>query len=414
VPEWDGASGEGSLLVVALDPPDRFPADDVAPLYLAPEPALRVVLAAPGFAASPRLADALRALGSRIAPDAKLARTDAPAAAFADADVVLCEGPVPEALPPGMPVLQFDAPASVAEPGTVRAPLLRPVLPHPVLAGADPTALRPVAARVVAARPTDLVLAAAEEGPVIVCGERAGVRTVRVGLSPDDPAIALEPFLPVLVRNALAWLARPPLLPPQTHSGDALALREPVPGGVDRVWISGPGDASPRPVAVVGGAVVEAVPPPPALRGTDPVARARAARLVLELPPQRPATVVFRRTPAGFRLDPAGHVASAGAAGPADPDPAPQRVLAGFRDRSGFRDTRVRRGPLLAAAAAAALVLGGLLLRRGGGLPGSPGGASGDDASASRAGRSARDPGRGAGRPAGSPAGDVDPVPGAR
>jgi hypothetical protein len=305
VPLGDLAA-KGGLAEVRLDPADDFAEDDVARLVLpAAKPlAVAVVAAAP----SPFLVQALRAMPS-VADPARttLVTPGAPASAFEGADVVVAEGVAP---PAGKPALVFGGAGPALE-----RPLLWGVGSHPVLAGVDLSPLRIESA--VRVDPSDggTTIVASAAGAVGVAGETGGVRRVMLGFRPDASTLPLEPAFPLLVRNALRWLAKPSNAPRYVAAG------EPMPDG--------------------GGAVV------PYPRPGD--ATSHAART-----PSGAATTIRWIAPPGFRLSPSSPVSSKPA----------EDAVAMLADRHGDSDTRQRFGPRLAALGAVLLLAGALLLRR--------------------------------------------------
>jgi hypothetical protein len=281
--------------------------------------------------------DALRAMPELVdAGRAVAVGRDAPAETLAGIDVFVSAGTPPANAPAGRPVLLFDAPGR-----SVARPLLWGVGSHPVLAGADLAPLRIESAQVLDVGPGERVLVECAEGPVVVAGESDGVRRVRVGFPTDASTLPLEAAFPVLVRNALRWLVRPPLLPPAVRAGAPLVTTEPLPS-VDRVWIEGPGDLPPRPVRVRDGSIAEAAP----------------------LPPPEGSRVLRVRLPAGDLVTAVNWFPPEGFLAPPEtaPPPGPAEAAASLPDRRGNADTRERWDSACALAGVLALVAGSLLL----------------------------------------------------
>jgi len=295
----------GGVLDVQLEPSDDFGWDDES--YLMLPAAKPLAVAVVSDKPSPFLVEALRAMPD-VADPARttLVAPGAPASAFDGVDVVIAEG---AAAPAGKPTLTFvGAGTRVAE-----KPLLWGVGTHAILAGVDLSPLRIERAVVLdpAADETSIVASAA--GAVGVAGETDGFRRVTFGFRPDASTLPLEAAFPVLVRNSLRWLAKPPAAPRYVVAGEP--------------WPDGDGAVVPYSTLV----------------------RPHDVRT-----PTGMATVVRWLPPRGFRLS------------PATPSNAPSAadVVASLPDRHGDADTRKRHGPWLAAVGAALLAVGALLLPR--------------------------------------------------
>jgi hypothetical protein len=294
----------GGLLEVRLEPWDDFGWDDRVLLMLpATKPlAVAVVSDKP----SPFLVEALRAMPD-VADPAKttLVAPNAPASSLDGVDVVIAEG---VAAPAGKPSLTFVG----AGPRVAEKPLLWGVGTHALLAGVDLSPLRIERAVVldVAAGETPIVASAA--GTVGVVGETDGMRRVTFGFRPDATTLPLEAAFPLLVRNALRWLAKPPAAPRYVVAG------EPWPDG----------DGALVPYSAPWGSSVVTTP-------------AGASTVVRWIPPK------------GFHLSPATPTKTPSAAD----------VVASLPDRHGDSDTRQRHAPWLAAVGAALLAIGAALLR---------------------------------------------------
>jgi VWA domain-containing protein len=298
------AFAAGGLAVAALEPGDDFAEDDAARIVL---PAARpLAVAVLADTPSPFLVEALRAMPD-VADPARttLVKPGAPWSAFSSADVVVADG---AAAPEGRPSLSFGAGGRVVD-----RPLLWSVGTHAVTEGVDLSPLRIESASLVEPAHGETTIVGSASGAVGVAGEDRGVRRVRLGFRPEATTLPLEAAFPLLVRNALRWLASPAGAPRYVVAG------EPVPGG--------------------GGALVPYPPP----GGPYDAALPGGA-----------SSVVRWTAPPGFRLGgPTGDATSAAAAARALPD------------RSGVADTRRRFAPMLAGAGCAALFAGALLLSRG-------------------------------------------------
>jgi len=297
------ATKAGGLIEVRLDPADDFVADDAAGLMLpAAKPlAVAVVSDKP----SPFLVEALRAMPD-VADPAKttIVAPGAPATAFVDAYVVITEG---VAAPSGKPTLTFVG----AGPRVAEKPLLWGVGTHAILAGVDMSPLRIERAVVLDPATGETSIVASAAGAVGVAGEADGVRHVTFGFRPDATTLPLEAAFPVLVRNSLRWLAKPPAAPRYVVAGEP--------------WPDGDGALVPYPAP-----------------GGPYTAKS----------PTGMTTVVRWIPPHDFRLS------------PATPTPAPsaESVVASLPDRHGDADTRKRHAPWLAAVGAALLAIGAALL----------------------------------------------------
>jgi hypothetical protein len=80
---------------------------------------------------------------------------------------------------------------------------------HAVVAGVDPITLRLDRARDCSSPLLAPVARSAKGTPLVCVGESADRRAVVVGFSASDSNLASAPGFPVLMSNALEWLARP-------------------------------------------------------------------------------------------------------------------------------------------------------------------------------------------------------------
>jgi len=303
------AARKGGLVTARLDSIDAYHGDDFAPddvaelMLPATKPlAVAVVADKP----SPFLVEALRAMPDVVdLAKTTLVAPNAPASAFAGADVVIADG---VAAPAGMPSLAFLATGK-----SVEKPLLWGVGTHAVLAGVDLSPLRIAHAVVLDVAAGETPIVATSAGAVGVAGETNGVRRVALGFRPDASTLPLEAAFPLLVRNALRWLAKP------SDAQRFVVAGEPWPDG-DGALVPYPAPGGPYVVRTPTGAetVVRWIPP----KG-------------FHLSPQ---------TPTNF--------------------PSASEVVASLDDRHLDRDTRERHAPLLAAVGAALLALGALVVPR--------------------------------------------------
>ena len=88
---------------------------------------------------------------------------------------------------------------------------------HAVLRGVDPATLRIDRARVYSSPGLQPIALSTRGTPVVYAGESSGRRVVVVAFGPADSNLSSAPAFPVLIANALDWLARP--------AGRTLSLR---------------------------------------------------------------------------------------------------------------------------------------------------------------------------------------------
>lgn len=190
----------------------------------------------------------------------------APQAPPGRADAIVFSGWAPAA-PPGRPALLFaptpvpwlhDAPAGTdaERPPEESHPRWSQPASHPVLAGVDPYTLVIDRARAYTS-PALTAIARSERGtPLVYTSDVPGIRAVVVTFGPDDSNLPTAPGFPVLLSNALEWLARPPALAVDAGAGWTPSQR---PGLADFqpavVSVSGPG-GRPVPLTRAGGRVV--------------------------------------------------------------------------------------------------------------------------------------------------------------
>lgn len=303
----DAFAKVGGLCQVRLDPPDDFISDDVAGLVLPATKPLAVAVVADK--PSPFLVEALRAMPDVVDPArTTLVSPNAPNSAFDGVDVAIVE----DAL------FYEGVPASLAftsKGKTVEKPLLWGVGTHPILAGVDLSPLRIERAVVLdaVAGYGQQVIIASSAGPVGVATPADRHPRVEFGFRPEATTLPLEAAFPLLVRNALRWLAKPSNAPRYVVAG------EPWPDG-DGALVPYPAPGGPYTVRTPTGA----------------------------------ETVVRWIPPKGFRLSPSTPTTAPSAAD----------VVASLPDRSRDADTRRRHAPWLAAVGAALLAIGAALLPR--------------------------------------------------
>ncbi len=232
------APQQSAWLTVALEGDDAFPANDVVEVRLAPvpRPSLLVVH---GGRVRPYTAAIVKALAeeglvdeerSGFVRSSELARAK-------PRDVILVDGvSLPaDALRPGAYV--FLAPLGGTLPFELGPEVTQPLIwrtaaGHPLIRDLDFRRAHVVRGRTLSGAGLE-PLAYAEGRPVIAEGERAGVRYVVLGLDPEKSMLPVQAALPLLVRNAIARLARAPLAPlkPFYERGEALRPEVDLPGG---------------------------------------------------------------------------------------------------------------------------------------------------------------------------------------
>ena len=140
-------------------------------------------------------------------------------AAARDADVLIFDGWAPED-PPQKPALLFAPPVTTpwlrgdaGEEGAggseERSPRWETPGAHPVAYGVDPFTLVIDRARGYGAPSLAPIARSARGTPLLAIGEAAGVRYVLVAFGPTESNLPAAPGFPVLLANALDWLARP-------------------------------------------------------------------------------------------------------------------------------------------------------------------------------------------------------------
>ena len=135
--------------------------------------------------------------------------------------------------PPATPSILFMPPAGTAwlqNASEVRADEVRPVWrggpAHPVMLGVDPQTLTIEKVHGYSS-PTLLPVAQSERGTPLVSVDQSGNRrVVVVGFGPGESNLGTAPGFPVLVGNALEWLARPEFL--GSHKPGEIVLDESV------------------------------------------------------------------------------------------------------------------------------------------------------------------------------------------
>jgi Ca-activated chloride channel family protein len=199
------------LVTLRLQGRDALPADDRAAVAVGREALPRVLVVGPP---NPVLDAVLRAM-----PLAAVTRTDRVAPSeFGRADLVVLDGLQPLTLPPGTYLLIGTLPDNLPLQieGTIRDQIVRAVLAtHPIMRLADLRGVR-VAAAWALRLPGGTALAEGDV-PLVWAYEGRGTRVVILPFLLSQTDLPLRPAFPVLVANAVGWLAGGPHIAP----GDA-------------------------------------------------------------------------------------------------------------------------------------------------------------------------------------------------
>jgi len=234
------APSQPAWLTVSLEGEDAFPANDVVEARLAPA-ARPSILVVHGGRVRPYTAAVVKALAAEgLVDEARSGFVRAADLAAARArDVILVDGVAlpAAALRPGAYV--FLAPLAGALPFDLGPEVTQPLIwrtaeGHPLVRDLDFRRAFVVRARTLDGAGLE-PLAYAEGRPVIAEGERDGVRYVALGLDPEGSMLPVQAALPLLVRGAIARLARAPVFPlrPCYRRGEALRPDVDLPGGPD-------------------------------------------------------------------------------------------------------------------------------------------------------------------------------------
>lgn len=233
-------------VAVVLGGRDALAADDLAEVAVEGGYARDVLLVS-------RLPDVLqRAL--RAIPDLRVQTVAPENYTGAGAELVVLDGVLPERLPSGQ-LLIFNPPAGRAY-LTVRgeprqAQVTRYDAHHPLLRSVDLSANR--LARATAVEPPSWARVVADVGgdPIVVEGREAGRAVVVFGFDPNGSGLDRQLAFPLLVANAVSYVAGGELTP-SLAPGRAVSL--PVTPGIREVRLDSPGGA-PRSLSVEGSSV---------------------------------------------------------------------------------------------------------------------------------------------------------------
>ena len=244
-----GIQGSASdLLRARLDVADDLAADNQAALVLQPRRQVNVLLVTAG---NLFLEKALN-----VDPRVSLAKT-APGAAAATAapryDLVVLDGKAPERLPPRGRYLFIGtggAAAPVAITGRTEHPsFLDWDRRHPVTRFLDLSSVQIARALVARPLPWGQALAQSEAGPLLVAGEKEGLRSLYIGFDLTESDLPLRVAFPILLANAIDWLmgSDAGTASLQARTGDVVPTE--VPAGVRRLTVVHP-DGSRHALAV--------------------------------------------------------------------------------------------------------------------------------------------------------------------
>lgn len=126
-------------------------------------------------------------------------------------DVWIFDGWAPREAP-SKPALYLDPPAAGWLGAGVRqetAPVWSTVRPHPILDGVDPVTVDIARARMPVGPMLEPIGASARGTPLVSVIDSTTTRAVVLGFGPASSTLAAAPAFPVLVGNALDWLAHP-------------------------------------------------------------------------------------------------------------------------------------------------------------------------------------------------------------
>jgi hypothetical protein len=248
------AALEAALVAEAAGVGDRLGLDDRVYAVL-PEPRVRRVL----IAGAPNLYldGALLSLGAEIATERVAGPAlDARRAQLASYDVVIFDGVAPAPPPTEGRYLYLD-PAGPGSPfperGKVRDPLPSELdRAHPLLAHVAMADLNIREARRLAIEPRDQVVAASLGVPLLVARARPALRVVALSFDPRRSDLPLRPTFPLLLANALDWLAGAPARAVEAGHRTGTSARVRLPGHAVSATVQDAGGAVTRRTAVDG------------------------------------------------------------------------------------------------------------------------------------------------------------------
>lgn len=231
----EGAAG---TLRARLDVTDDLAVDNSALVLLQPRRQVNVLLVSAG---NLFLEKALNAIAG-----VSLAKTDPGASVAASAsryDLIVLDGKAPAGLPEKGRFL-FIGTGGSAAPVTVSGRVQHPSIldwerRHPVTRFLDLSDVRIAEALAARPLPWGQTLAEGESGPLLVAGEKEGLRSLFLGFDLTRSDLPLRVAFPMLLANAVDWLmdatARQGT---QWRVGEVVATE--VPSGIERVEITAP------------------------------------------------------------------------------------------------------------------------------------------------------------------------------
>lgn len=243
-------AGESAVAAVVRAPPpgvgNALLSDDRAEAALPPTARRRVLLVSEG---NRYLEGALRSFGAGLElhtrTTSRLRGGDAELSGY---DVVVFDGPPPQPTMRLGRALYLD-PAGAGSPFASRG-LVRDPVPtqqrrnHPLLRHVSLADLNIREARRLVVEPDDLVVVAALDVPLILARETADLRAVALAFDLRRSDLPLRPSLPLLLANALDWLAGSP---GQPVGGASRPLVDPAEGDTYGARSAKPAPPSPAP-----------------------------------------------------------------------------------------------------------------------------------------------------------------------
>ena len=202
---WKDFQFDTGVVRAKLDVKDDLAVDNEAYAYLAPRRHLSVLLVTE---ANPFLEKMLN-----VKDVIELATVRPRAFASAEGyDIVVFDSFTPEQLIPGAYLLvnAGAAEAPVTTQGRVRNPVVVDLHPHPVTKYVNFAGTIITEAKLARAKPWGKVLVEAGSTPLVVVGERAGIKCVYVGFPLNLPKtnFVLRVGFPIFISNIIEWLGR--------------------------------------------------------------------------------------------------------------------------------------------------------------------------------------------------------------
>ena len=205
-----GKQGDSRVLARLSGPDNALAIDDEAVAWISgsQQLAVTIVSEAPGYIQV--LFDRLPGMKATfIAPAAYAKPRTGPE------DVLIFDHWAPPEAPtkPSMFITPLSAAAWMGTTRSERTPQWATSLVHPVLTGVDPTTVAIERARTVESDMWTPIAKSATGTPLVSVAETPEYRRVLLGFGSAEPEsnVALQPAFPVLMVNALEWLARPSL-----------------------------------------------------------------------------------------------------------------------------------------------------------------------------------------------------------